>query len=74
MDSWIGSGVDQLTLLYKLDVKIQLPCSERNFLQQISCVTETLSSSYILHFLPDERKPRNPTEDMGASCSVHQDS
>lgn len=65
MDSWVGSGVDQLTLLHQRDMKIQLPCNERNFLQQIPCVTETLSSGRILRFLPEEMKLKGSTDNMG---------
>jgi hypothetical protein len=65
MDSWVGSGVDQLTLLHERDIKIQLPCNERNFLQQIPCITETISSNQILRFLPEEMKLKNPSENMG---------
>ena len=42
LDTWTGSGVDQLTLLHESDIKIQLPCNERSFLLQISCETERL--------------------------------
>lgn len=40
LDAWTGSGVDQLTLLREADIKIQLPCNERNFRLRIPCVTE----------------------------------
>ncbi|CAG7936159.1 unnamed protein product [Penicillium salamii] len=43
MDALVGSGVDQLTLMDERDIKIQLPCNERNFTQQLPCLTETLS-------------------------------
>lgn len=45
LDTWTGSGVDQLTLLHESDIKIQLPCSERNFLFQSPCTTEHLYPS-----------------------------
>ena len=47
LDTWTGSGVDQLTLLHEVDIKIQLPCSEKNYIQQIPCVTERLDSSHV---------------------------
>lgn len=64
MDSWIGSGVDQLTLLEDADVKIQLPCHSRNFHLQIPCVTETLDGK-VLDFLPEELISNGPAENMG---------
>lgn len=42
LDTWTGSGVDQLTLLHESDFKIRLPCSEANFLVQSPCITERL--------------------------------
>ncbi|KAJ5683574.1 hypothetical protein N7462_006739 [Penicillium macrosclerotiorum] len=51
MDALVGSGVDQLTLVHESDLKIQLPCNERNFTQQIPCFTETLSPGNWLKFL-----------------------
>lgn len=32
MDAWVGSGVDELTLVSEFDIKIQLPCIERDFI------------------------------------------
>ncbi|RMY16767.1 hypothetical protein D0868_00127 [Hortaea werneckii] len=49
-DSLIGSGVDQLTLIREEDMKIQLPCSERNFLHQTPCITELLNPNTALPF------------------------
>lgn len=65
MDSWVGSGVDQLTVLEDCDIKIQLPCHSRNFLLQIPCVTEILDEGKVLRFLPRELVPPNPKENMG---------
>lgn len=65
MDSWVGSGVDQLTLLDERDIKVQLPCNERCFLQQIPCITETMANGQVLRFLPKESIPANPTDNMG---------
>lgn len=65
MDSWVGSGVDQLTLLDDWDIKIQLPCHSRNFLLQIPCVTEVLEQGKVLRFLPGEMIPSSPKENMG---------
>jgi hypothetical protein len=65
MDSWVGSGVDQLTLLDERDIKAQLPCNERCFLQQIPCITETMANGQVLKFLPQESIPANPAANMG---------
>jgi hypothetical protein len=53
MDALVGSGVDQLTLMDERDIKIQLPCNERNFTQQVPCLTETLCPGNWLQILPN---------------------
>lgn len=68
MDSWVGSGVDQLTLLEDNDIKIQLPCHSRNFLLQIPCITEILEEGKVLRFLPRELIPFNAKENMGMTA------
>lgn len=65
LDAWAGSGIDQLTLLRENDIKIQLPCNERNFGLRIPCVTETLGVGHVLQFLPPAVVPRRPAENMG---------
>jgi hypothetical protein len=65
MDSWVGSGVDQLTLLSDCDLKIQLPCHERNFNLQLPGVTETLEEGRVLSFIPLDQRPSRPTDQMG---------
>lgn len=67
MDSWVGSGVDQLTVLNEVDMKIQLPCHSRNFLYQIPCITETLDQGKVLDFLPRSilSASTSPVESMG---------
>jgi hypothetical protein len=64
-DSLVGSGVDQLTLINEDDIKIQLPCNERSFVQQIICVTETLRDRRTLPFIPPELRPSDPEGNMG---------
>lgn len=68
MDSWVGSGVDQLTLINDCDIKIQLPCDERNFVQQIPSITETLTKGQILKFIPEASRPTNPDYNMGIAA------
>ncbi|KAL2863137.1 transcription factor domain-containing protein [Aspergillus lucknowensis] len=63
-DALLGSGVDQLTLVEEKDVKIQLPCNERRFLQDDPCITRTLDGG-VLGFLRPEVIPANPDENMG---------
>lgn len=65
LDAWTGSGIDQLTLLREADIKIQLPCNERNFRLRIPCVTETLGVGHVLQFLPPAIVPRRPASNMG---------
>ncbi|KAG6122890.1 hypothetical protein E4U14_003764 [Claviceps sp. LM454 group G7] len=65
LDAWAGSGVDQLTLLRENDIKIQLPCNERNFGLRIPSVTETLGIGHVLQFLPPAIVPRRPAANMG---------
>ncbi|PHH88472.1 hypothetical protein CDD83_7498 [Cordyceps sp. RAO-2017] len=65
LDAWAGSGVDQLTLLRENDIKIQLPCNERNFGLRIPSVTETLAVGHVLQFLPPATVPRRPAANMG---------
>jgi len=65
MDSWVGSGVNQLTLLEDRDVKIQLPCHSHNFTLGIPCITETLDSNKVLNFVPQDEIPPNPAQNMG---------
>lgn len=35
MDTWVGSGVDELTLVNEANVKIRLPCNERDFILEV---------------------------------------
>ncbi|KIM98673.1 hypothetical protein OIDMADRAFT_127853, partial [Oidiodendron maius Zn] len=65
MDSWVGSGVDQLTILDEKDIKIQLPCHSRNFHLQKPCITETMERGKVLDFLLEDAIPDNPAENMG---------
>ncbi|RMY15405.1 hypothetical protein D0868_00897 [Hortaea werneckii] len=64
-DSLIGSGVDQLTLIREEDMKIQLPCSERNFLHQTPCITELLHPNTTLPFVPSRQPPSSPGDNVG---------
>lgn len=59
VDIWNGSGVDQLTLLNEKDIKIQLPCTSRDFLQGRACMTESLQRDAVLERLPREQFPTN---------------
>lgn len=65
MDALVGSGVDQLTLIDEKDMKIQLPCNERNFTQQIPCLTETLEPGSWLTFVPQEADHSTILPNMG---------
>lgn len=65
MDALVGSGVDQLTLVDEKDMKIQLPCNERNFMQQIPCMTETLGAGNRLRFIGEDVDTRTMLPNMG---------
>ncbi|KAE8443607.1 hypothetical protein EG329_001540 [Mollisiaceae sp. DMI_Dod_QoI] len=65
LDSWVGSGVDQLTLIEDKDIRIQLPCNERNFLQQIPSITESITEGQFLRFIPNNLKPTDAKPNMG---------
>lgn len=65
LDAWTGSGVEQLTLLRENDIKIQLPCNERNFGLRIPSVTETLGVGHVLQFLSPAAVPKRPADNMG---------
>ncbi|KAJ5524402.1 hypothetical protein N7494_011052 [Penicillium frequentans] len=65
LDSWVGSGVNQLTLLEDRDLKIQLPCHSQNFTLGILCLTETLHEGETLSFVPRDQIPPDPSQHMG---------
>lgn len=65
MDSWVGSGVNQLTLIEDKDLKIQLPCHGHNFSLGTACVTEMLDQGKVLGFIPSEQAPSRPAQNMG---------
>lgn len=64
-DSLVGNGIDQLTLIKESDIKIQLPCTERNFLLQFPCITEVLEPGQFLKFITPEALPSYPKDNMG---------
>ncbi|KAH8724439.1 fungal-specific transcription factor domain-containing protein [Phaeosphaeriaceae sp. PMI808] len=68
IDVWAGSGVDHLTILSEKDLKIQLPCNERQFLLQIPVVTERLQPGDIIDFIPAEDIPEKPTDNLGMAA------
>jgi hypothetical protein len=68
IDVWAGSGVDHLTILNEKDLKIQLPCNERQFLLQIPVVTERLQPGDIIDFIPAEDIPEKPKENLGMAA------
>lgn len=63
-DVLCGSGVDQLTLIYERDLKIQLPSNDFSFLHERPSVTRTLDGPP-LDFLPPEIVPADLDENMG---------
>lgn len=67
-DSLVGSGIDQLTMIDEADIKIQLPCNERNFVLEEPCITETIEVGQMLNFLPPELLPTYPQDCMGMTA------
>src|SRR5271170_1631789 len=65
IDTLSGSGVKQLSLLFEDDIRIQLPCNDRNFGLGIACITETLRPGEVLKFIPREDIPAAPADNMG---------
>ncbi|KAI8938338.1 hypothetical protein NX059_005989 [Plenodomus lindquistii] len=68
IDVWAGSGVDHLTMLNEKDLKIQLPCNERQFSLQIACITERLEPGEILDFIPAKDIPEKPADNLGMAA------
>jgi len=64
-DTLIGSGVSMLTLLDEADIKIQLPCNERNFVLQVPSVTEMLPLGQFLPFIAPEHVPPRVVDNIG---------
>jgi len=64
-DTLIGSGVSMLTLLDENDIKVQLPCNERNFVLQVPCVTEMLPQGQFLPFVAPEHIPPRVIDNIG---------
>jgi hypothetical protein len=65
MDSWVGSGVNQLTLVEDKDLKIQLPCHSQNFSLGTPCVTEILEEGKVLGFISQDQIHFQPSQNMG---------
>ncbi|CAO2654061.1 Nn.00g107940.m01.CDS01 [Neocucurbitaria sp. VM-36] len=68
IDVWAGSGVDHLTILSEKDLKIQLPCNERQYSLQIACITERLEKGEILDSIPAEDIPEKPSDNLGMAA------
>ena len=68
IDSWVGSGVDQLTLVNIHDLKIQLPCDERNFLLQVPSITEMLEPGQFLRFVPTSLQALSGATNLGMAA------
>ncbi|KAF3764234.1 hypothetical protein M406DRAFT_260426, partial [Cryphonectria parasitica EP155] len=66
MDAWVGSGVDELTLLREADVQIQLPCSDHSFDAQRPRIVEALRPGTFLPFVSAEDR-RQQGSNSGAA-------
>ncbi|KAF2099073.1 hypothetical protein NA57DRAFT_39491, partial [Rhizodiscina lignyota] len=65
IDTWNGSGVEQLTLLNETDIKIQLPCNSRDFLHGRPTITQNLQSPQDLEFITPVSMPIASSESLG---------
>lgn len=64
LDTASSSGVKQLSLIDENDIKIQLPCSEDNFLFQRPCITETITPGEVLKFINIFDQAVSPSTNM----------
>jgi Fungal specific transcription factor domain/Fungal Zn(2)-Cys(6) binuclear cluster domain len=64
LDSVTSAGVKQLQLIDESDIKIQLPCSEDNFLFERPSITETMTPGETLKFVNIFDQPISPTSNM----------
>ncbi|KAG9253770.1 uncharacterized protein F5Z01DRAFT_674653 [Emericellopsis atlantica] len=62
LDAW---NTDPLITMKESEIKIQLPCNERNFGLRIASVTETLGVGHVLQCLSPAMVPRKPADNMG---------
>jgi hypothetical protein len=62
MDAWVGSGVDELTLIRESNIKIPLPCSEAAFVLE-----SAPSGIYLQPTIP----VAGPAEEAGLDVSGH---
>ncbi|KAH8665477.1 fungal-specific transcription factor domain-containing protein [Ilyonectria robusta] len=63
-DVLCSNGVEQLTLIFEKDIKIQLPCNNRNFLHRQPSITRTLTG-LPLDFAPPDKIPADLNSNMG---------
>lgn len=68
IDSWVGSGIDRLTLLNDSDMEIQLPCPERSFIFQTPEITDSLQPGDALSELTKEQRSLGPKESMSMTA------
>ncbi|KAI8627871.1 fungal-specific transcription factor domain-containing protein [Xylariaceae sp. FL1651] len=59
------NGIEQLDTPNESDIKLQLPCNERNFIQEIPCITEVLQQGRIDDHVPEHTRPAWAAENMG---------
>lgn len=50
MDAWVGSGVDELTLIQEKSLKLQLPGNESNFVLEIPNPEQHCSAGLGMNF------------------------
>ncbi|KAH6974701.1 fungal-specific transcription factor domain-containing protein [Ilyonectria destructans] len=63
-DVLCSNGVEQLMLIFKKDIKIQLPYNNRNFLHRQPSITRTLTG-LPLDFTPPDKIPADLNSNMG---------
>ncbi|CAN8100995.1 unnamed protein product [Discula destructiva] len=62
MDSWVGGGIDELTLLDEAAIEIQLPCSDLSFELGRPCIVEALSPGVYLSSISAEDRATGNVE------------
>lgn len=59
------TGLEQTDMFSESEIKLQLPCNDRNFIQEIPCITEALYQGYNHVSTPEFARPLCATENMG---------
>ncbi|KAH9905004.1 hypothetical protein F4778DRAFT_789747 [Xylariomycetidae sp. FL2044] len=61
-------GLEQVDLLSETNIKLQLPCNERNFIQEIPCVTATLQQIHAQQPFQEQGGSTGAINNMGLAA------